>query len=690
MAESKIKLKQLSQDSAASGNVISWNGTNWVPSTVSSSGGSPSGSNYNIQFYSGGTFGANSNINVDPTNTRLIIGDTSGSATLHIKGNSNSTGANLKANNSDDISIMSILNNGYIKFGNGEIYPRLHQNRSANGSIDLEGTGLKIEGAFGDDATSILSVENSATNLSVGSYEVLSLSSQFSPTSGNADVSYLNIAPTLNQTGGANGILNGVNINPTLTAVVDFRAIHIQNNNSASWGIYQSGSSTKNYLNGNTGIGTNSPQQKLDVNGVLRIRTMAGVTPNAILGKDSNGDITTVSIGSGLSIGSGTLSATPYAPTNAQYVTLATNGTLSDERVLTAGTNIKIVDGGAGSTVTLSTATEDFKYTGIISPALITSDFGGYGPPSISTSTIVNLSGDSKINGIGGLPYGADGRIMYLSNVGDYPIRLMHQHSGTTSSDRFALYYPEVFIFPKQTLQVLYSSNLNRWLVLNSENIVQKYKNAYYYEAVAASTTLADHAYLNWSITNGTILNIGASTTAPAYSYLTTTASSSTIGFSFTKGVSQFGSFGVSHMAACATIRISSLSDNTNRFAAGLRLSSSPATYSENQNNSVGIRYSHNINGGSFQCFSRDNAGGESLVNTNISVGSSTIYTLFVCLNAAKTAAFFYIDNVFVGSITGNMPNSVAAGSTLYIAKTSGSGSKFLLMYKYSSYAIYP
>ena len=41
------------------------------------------------------------------------------------------------------------------------------------------------------------------------------------------------------------------------------------------------------------------------------------------------------------------------APTNAQYVTLATNGSLTHERVLTAGTGISITDGGAGSTVTI-------------------------------------------------------------------------------------------------------------------------------------------------------------------------------------------------------------------------------------------------------------------------------------------------------------------------------------------------
>jgi hypothetical protein len=42
------------------------------------------------------------------------------------------------------------------------------------------------------------------------------------------------------------------------------------------------------------------------------------------------------------------------APTNAEYVTLETNGTLTNERVLTAGTNISLTDGGAGGTVTIN------------------------------------------------------------------------------------------------------------------------------------------------------------------------------------------------------------------------------------------------------------------------------------------------------------------------------------------------
>jgi len=49
------------------------------------------------------------------------------------------------------------------------------------------------------------------------------------------------------------------------------------------------------------------------------------------------------------------------APTDASYVTLGTNGTLTDERVLTAGTGITITDGGAGSTVTVGVTASTYQ-----------------------------------------------------------------------------------------------------------------------------------------------------------------------------------------------------------------------------------------------------------------------------------------------------------------------------------------
>ncbi len=42
------------------------------------------------------------------------------------------------------------------------------------------------------------------------------------------------------------------------------------------------------------------------------------------------------------------------APTNASYVVLGLNGTLTNERVLTAGSGITITDAGPGSTVTIA------------------------------------------------------------------------------------------------------------------------------------------------------------------------------------------------------------------------------------------------------------------------------------------------------------------------------------------------
>ena len=50
-----------------------------------------------------------------------------------------------------------------------------------------------------------------------------------------------------------------------------------------------------------------------------------------------------------------------FAPQNAKYVVLAVDASLTDERVLTAGTGITIVDSGAGGAVTISTGSGAFN-----------------------------------------------------------------------------------------------------------------------------------------------------------------------------------------------------------------------------------------------------------------------------------------------------------------------------------------
>lgn len=58
-------------------------------------------------------------------------------------------------------------------------------------------------------------------------YETIWANPTINPTSGSTSHNFINYYPTINQTGGANGITRGLYINPTLTSAFDFRAIEV-------------------------------------------------------------------------------------------------------------------------------------------------------------------------------------------------------------------------------------------------------------------------------------------------------------------------------------------------------------------------------------------------------------------------------------------------------------------------------
>ena len=100
-----------------------------------------------------------------------------------------------------------------------------------------------------------------------------------------------------------------------------------------------------------TGLAASAGTLKIDIPNVTAVGTLHSADQVLIYDSDV-GAIRRTTIND-ISIGAA-------APPGAQYVTLDTDGTLSNERVLTAGDGLTKTDGGAGSTVTLDVDVTDF------------------------------------------------------------------------------------------------------------------------------------------------------------------------------------------------------------------------------------------------------------------------------------------------------------------------------------------
>lgn len=120
---------------------------------------------------------------------------------------------------------------------------------------------------------------------------------------------------------------------------------------------------------GQMGVGTASPNEKVTVEGAISLDELAAA-PGATSGygkiyvKNSDSKLYFKNdTGTEFDL---TAAATSGAPTDAQYVVLTANGSLTQERVLTEGDGISITDGGAGAavTVTVDAATADFDFSG--------------------------------------------------------------------------------------------------------------------------------------------------------------------------------------------------------------------------------------------------------------------------------------------------------------------------------------
>jgi len=220
------------------------------------------------------------------------IGTSGTTARLVVRGSGSSAASNaLIVQNSGGTSSFVVQDDGIVRFNTARVISGF-MTLQTNGGSNLTGFSFTSVNPF--TATS-----------DITSY--ISGNPRYWPVSGTGTFTYLNVNPSIDQTGGANGITRGIYIQPSLISAPNWRSIEW--NNDSGFGLYGAGTAT-NYLNGNLGIKTTTPAQTLHVAGTMRLTGNAGTATEA-LGRDANGDLsgvpfsTIVASGGGVS-GSGT------------------------------------------------------------------------------------------------------------------------------------------------------------------------------------------------------------------------------------------------------------------------------------------------------------------------------------------------------------------------------------------------
>lgn len=176
------------------------------------------------------------------------------------------------------------------------------------------------------------------------------------------------------------------------------------------------------------------------------------------------------------------------APVDAQYLVLAANGTLTNERVFTAGNNVKVTDSGAGGVYTVDAAKEDFNLPGEISPTSFAVDQNDYNPAALSTASTIRVE-PTAVCAITGLSGWADGRVIIIENVGTATLKINHEDFASLGENRFYLQDPVIYI-PRYGGAIFKYDIVNeRWRCIGNSSYTQS-SVTYEYTSVQSNTVI--------------------------------------------------------------------------------------------------------------------------------------------------------------------------------------------------------
>jgi hypothetical protein len=173
----------------------------------------------------------------NPTAIKLNVTNTASGATANLMDLQVGGTSQFKVSKVGTLSIgnTSLTTGGVLIQGNGNM-----QTSPATGTTFVQsnnGRSYLITGNVLSNTTGvnyIVGINNAnAIQPTSGNSGGFQTGFTFSPTSGTGTFYDIGITPTINQTGGANGISRGLYVNPTLTAAADFRGLEITNGSVA-------------------------------------------------------------------------------------------------------------------------------------------------------------------------------------------------------------------------------------------------------------------------------------------------------------------------------------------------------------------------------------------------------------------------------------------------------------------------
>lgn len=407
---------------------------------------------------------------------------------------------------------------------------------------------------------------------------------------------------------------------------------------------------------------------------------------------------TSAAIGSGASkveFTDGVLALFDSDATNKVSIQTPATGTLTTNYTLTLpaddGTANQVLTTNGTGTLSWTTPSGGGGSPSVVTFSQFTSDQNNITTSGLSSATVVRVSGDDGIRTITSISSTgmSDGWAFRMVNVGSQPLILAAQHPSASANNGF-LADKDVVLPAKHFVSLIWDSTSGGFVI--SPSVTNESGKIFSIYSSPTSATAGDNPFITYTTASGSVTGLAATSDNPG-AWQASTLTSTTGAAAITMGKS--GSLGLGHYGSSyiyyeAIVSIPTLSDGTNTFFATHMMRNNVGISASNApSQAIQIAYSHGENSGKWFATTRA-AGSTTTVDLGVTVVDKVTYHLLIAINKQATEARFYIDGVYRGRSTTNLPTTSAVlfGNT-GIGKTAGATARTFLVNKVGLSHIY-